>query len=370
MIHPQGLLRLCALLSVAALAACASSAAKPVDTPELRKTAQPDLAAFLERAVGGDAKLVKAEPFSEGFMHETWKLTAEVAGKQTAYALKIFEDEAAAKRDESNHRTARELGWPVPEDVVRGPAAPYKSLPSALLAFVPGESLAGAIQRLVKADEAAAPAAIAKVYGKLGERLGALHAKGKRARQQGDISGTAGMMELAERCDIERWCGPYATKQFRQGAEDLDGKEVTFVHGALHEAQIILNRETGDVASFVDLDEAGYGDPALDVGTVLSHMLLVNPVTREAAWGVAAPGAAELKASAEAFLGAYKASAGVAEGWEQFMSRVRGYMRVRVGRLLLQLRGNVHAKALIELVDKRKIALFVIDPFEDYKITP
>ena len=358
----------CAVLLL--VPACAGQASKPVDTPELRKEATPALQGYVARVLGAggrSVKLVRAEPFPEGFTHETWKLTVEVGGEARPYAFKLFESDAAAKHDAESHEAARGLGWPVPADAARGSAEPYKAAPAVLRDYVPGVSLAQYTAAHVKAGKPGPE--LAPALADLGRLLGGLHSKGMRPRQAGDIDGAAALTELVELCELEGWCGPYARKQLLEASKVVNGGEVTFVHGALHEQQVLLDEATGKVVSLVDLDESGWGDPALDVGTLLAHLLLVNPVARERAMGVPNPDAAELKVCAEAFLGAYRKAAGLSdEAWRPYMERVKAYMRVRVGKLLLQLRDNVHAKQLIALVDKRKVALFVIDPFEEYGI--
>jgi len=357
----------------ALVSGCASPAGKPVDSPELRDAAKPALQGYLTRVVGkGDAakaKLVSATPFKEGYTHETWKLVAEVGGETHIYVLKLFESEAAAKRDADSTAAARKLGWPVPGEVVRGTAEPYKPQPASLAEFVPGESIERAVQRRFEGGKAPAPDAVAALYAAVAQRLGKLHVAGRRKRAAGDLTGADQMRQIAEKCDIESWCGPHATKQFREKADLLDGEHVTFVHGALYETQVLLDTKTGELASFVDLDEAGWGDPATDLGSLLAHVLLVNPLVRKATWGVPEPEPAELKATGSAILAAYRKSSGLDDAaWAAFKPRVEGYMRVRIGQLLLQLRGNVHAKALIGLVDKRKVGLFAVDPFDIYEI--
>jgi aminoglycoside phosphotransferase (APT) family kinase protein len=351
------------LIATALAGGCAASADKPIDTKELRTESKPGLAAYLAATVPG-AKLTAAEPFGEGHMHETWKLTADVGGKQQIYALKLFRDDKQAKADAANYQAARDLGWPLPADVSRGSAKPYKDLPAYLSEFVPGRSLAKSVTHSWNMGKNRA-AEIAKFYAEIGTKLGALHKASMRARKPGDISGAALMLDLAELCLPLMWCGPHTHQTLKDVAKNIDGTEVAFIHGDLYETQMILD-DSGSLATFLDLDEAGYGDPAMDVGYLLAHILLVNPIARQAIWGIPNPGVDEQKATAEAFLGSYKAAAGL-EGpdWATFIDRTKAYMRLRVGRLMIKYNDNVHARELLNLVDKKKVTLFVVDPLVD-----
>ncbi len=356
--------RTMAILAVAALGgACAASADKPVDTKELRAEAKPGLAAYIASAVPG-AKLTAAEPFGEGHMHETWKLTAAVGGAEKIYALKLFPDDKEAKADAANYKAAREAGWPLPADVKRGSGKPYKDVPAYLSEFVPGRSLASSVTNSWNLGKNR-PDEVAAFYATVGSKLGALHKASKRSRKPGDISGAAQMLDLAELCMPLMWCGPHTQGTLKETAKTIDGTEVAFIHGDLYETQMILD-DKGKLSSFLDLDEAGYGDPTMDVGYLLAHILLVNPIARQTVWGIPNTGPEEQKATAEAFLGAYKAAAGVTgPDWATFIDRTKAYMRLRVGRLMIKYHQNVHAKALLKLVDKKKVTLFVVDPLVD-----
>lgn len=350
-------------LSAGLMSGCAAGAEKPVDTQELRTEAKPGLAAYVAASVPG-AKLTAAEPFGEGHMHEAWKLTTDVAGKERVFALKLFPDDKFARADAANYEEARGLGWPLPADVKRGSAKPYKEVPAYLSEFVVGRSLAGAVTHTWNMGKTT-PADVAALYAEVGGKLGALHKASVRARKPGDISGAALMLDLAELCLPLMWCGPHTQKTLQETAKHIDGTEVAFIHGDIYETQMILD-DGGKLASFLDLDEAGYGDPAMDVGYMLAHILLVNPIARQAVWGIPNPGPEEQKATAEGFLGAYKAAAGLdGPDWATFIDRTKAYMRLRVGRLMIKYHDNVHAKALLNLVDKKKVTLFVVDPLVD-----
>jgi len=358
-------LQLAAVPAAALPCACGAGTGKPVDTHALRLAARPKLAEYLRRAVGkqgaDEVRLIDARPFSEGHVHPTWQLFAVVGGKRQAYALKVFPDEAVAAAAADNYRVARELGWPVPADVARGSATPYADRPASLQELVPGRSLGATIEALLRRKPPATDEGIAALYGQLGRVLGGLHAKGKRPRRDGDLSGTRAMRELTRRCQADDWCKPALRVQLGDRAAGLDGPEVTFVHGDLYESQVIF-LEPARLVAFVDLDRAGYGDPALDVGSLLAHVVLVNPLARWPVWGVPDPTEAETKASAEWFLAEYRKAAGISDGWAAFLERVRGYMLLRIGRLLLELRGNVHAYPLLGLVQTGKEELLSGDP--------
>ncbi len=346
--------------------ACAASTEKPVDTTALRSGAKPGLAQYLAKVVPG-AKLIEATPFSEGHMHETWKLTADVGGEERMYALKLFGTPEEAAADGANYEAARAAGWPVADKVHRGSAAPYKEATAYLSAFVTGRSLAGAVTHGWNMGKNK-PADVAALYAAVGKSLGALHKGTRRPRKPDDISGAAMMLELEELCRLVLWCGPSSQKFFKETAGTIDGTEVTFIHGDLYETQMILN-DSGALAKYLDLDESGYGDPAMDVGYLVAHILLINPIARQTIQGIPNPGADEQKVTAEAFLKAYKAEAGIdGPDWATFIDRVKAYMRLRVGRLMIKLFDNVHGKALLKLVDKKRVTLFVIDPFVDLGI--
>lgn len=361
------------LLAAAWLAGCAAApSGKPQLDPARDSAARPNLQAYLARAVGGGDKaveLTEAEQFLEGHVYETWRLKATVGGAPAEYTLKVFPDEAMAERDVASHRQARELGWPVPQDVARGPLLPYSPKFGSLRVYVPGDSLSMKLRARLRTGEAADKAAVATLYAQIGEALGRLHLAGRRARRDGDISGAAEMRELVERCGKESWCGPDTVKDMEAAAAKMDGEEVTFIHGDLYEAQVIVD-DAGKLVSFIDLDEAGFGDPALDLGALLAHVLLVNPETRQARWGVANPEPEEVRATASALLEAYRLASGVGDAWPAFAARLPGYVRLRVGRLLLRLADNPHAKTMMKTLDKRKAALLAADPFTRFGVQP
>jgi len=159
-------------------------------------------------------------------------------------------------------------------------------------------------------------------------------------------------------------CGPHSVRRMYQVAPMLDGDMVTFVHGDLYESQIIT--EMGKVTAFLDFDECAAADPAMDVGYMLAHILLINPVTRESVWGAPTPTSDEIVATTLAFLKAYRAAAKLddAGAWDTFLRRSKGYMWVRIGVLVAKLEDNIHGKKLLDLIKRNKVEPFAVDPFD------
>ena len=170
-------------------------------------------------------------------------------------------------------------------------------------------------------------------------------------------------------CKQGGWCGKGAQGRLEKLASEMDKGKVTFVHGDLYESQVVL-RADGKVAAFLDLDQAGYSDPAEDVGSLLAHIVLFNPWTRDIMWDVPDPRKEETQGAAEALLREYKVTSGLADGWPHFLGRVRGYMWLRLDHILKKLRGNPHAKDLMEELEVQKRGLATTDPFEDYGLNP
>jgi len=362
------------------IAACGApqQQVKPIASADLVENAKPRIELYLIRAfVGkdydgktvGEVKLIDAKLFSEGFSHETWKLDVEVGGELAEFVLKIYPNWTIADRDADNYRQAGLFKWPVPKVVLRDTAEPYRPFPALLTEYVPGETLSGYIKNKYRNVVDIPPKEIADLYKAVGRRLGELHRFSKRPRQADDVSGKAHMEKLILKCEVENWCGPKAVKRFKSLADDMDKEEVTFVHGDLYESQMVVN-EYGRVEVFLDLDHAGCADPAWDVGSMLGQISVINPLAREAYWKVKNPTAEEVKQSAESFLVAYKTAAGYdGEKWKEFVARVKAYMWLRVGQVIMKLRNNPHADPFIKILDNRKVALFIIDPFEEYGIT-
>ncbi len=156
----------------------------------------------------------------------------------------------------------------------------------------------------------------------------------------------------------------------RGAAEVMDGPEVTFVHGDLYETQVVMD-PAGGVATFLDFDECAYADPAMDVGSILAHILLVNPVTREAVMGIRNPMPKEFVAPAERLLQAYRTAAGLSDAaqWQGFVARAKGWMWVRIGALAAKLAHNVHGEKLVDLLRRSKVEPFGTDPFRLHAIS-
>ena len=113
------------------------------------------------------------------------------------------------------------------------------------------------------------------------------------------------------------------------------------------------------------------GDPARDVGTLLAHTLIINPIARDLIYGVRNSTPEEAKLAAEAFLRAYRVGFGEKDPaeWKALVERAVGYAWLRVGELLMKLQGNPHTEALIRLVNQKKAALFVLDPLVKYGVS-
>ncbi len=363
------------------LAGCATpgpASVKPVASDELVEKARPKLAKYLERVLPGkeihgvkieEVKLVEAHLFSEGHMNETWKLVVEADKRLYDFALKIFADKQRGDANAAQYRVALKHEWPVPMEYVRGNTLPYTERPSLLMEYITGGTLQTRIKRQFDKDGKLDTDAIIAAYGAIGGALGEVHAKNLRDRKEGDRSGKKAIEEMLATCKKEGWCGPGARERLGKLGAVMDKGKVTFVHGDLYESQVVL-RADGKVAAFLDLDQAGFSDPAEDVGSLLAHIVLFNPWTRDIMWDVPDPRSEETRSAAEALLREYKATAGLADDWTPFLGRVRGYMWLRLHHILVKLRGNVHAAELMEELEAQKRGLATTDPFEDYRLNP
>ncbi len=283
--------------------------------------------------------------------------------------LKLFQDEGRAEANAAQFRAANAHGWPVPAEYYRGTAAPYSDQPALVMEFLSGGTLRTRIKRQFERGGAPDTGAIAAAYAAVGAELGRLHKAHVRARNERDRSGVVGLQEVTKRCQAEGWCGKGAQERLAYLAQSMDAGSVTFVHGDLYEQQVIIGPD-GGVAGFIDLDQAGFADPAADVGQLLAHVLLLNPRTREAAWQVPNPTPAETRATAEAFLGAYRDAAGLTgTDWANFLRRARGHMWKRFGDVLQDLRGNPHGAPLVQIIDADKEVIAGSDPLADFQIS-
>jgi aminoglycoside phosphotransferase (APT) family kinase protein len=339
---------------------------KPVMTDELIAAAEPKLEAYLRRVLVGTAgaagkrsiELVEARPFAEGHVNETWYLAIDVDGEIDHAALKIFPDLDAADANAANFKLAHDNGWPVPTELVRSTTAPYSDRPSLLMEFMVGGSLKVHVKGLFQAagDFAPDPAEIADLYAEVGDILGYLHKKHLRPRKASDATVGGAMNAALERCGQEGWCDDAAKKRFAALAEGLDDSPVTFCHGDLYESQIIM-AEDGRVRAFIDLDTAGYCDPATDLGHLLAHVLMVNPAARAKSWKVPAPTARQV-------LLAYRASAEISEEeWPALYKRVKAHAWLRMAMLMVRYKGNAHAKEMLEGLVAHRASFTSADPF-------
>lgn len=380
---------------LALLVACATppptpaapAAVKPVMDAAKESAANPKLAAYVARVLPGksvDGKLVTAavlqdaRAFDEGHHHETWNLTVDVDGRLAKFALKIFPDAARAEANAAQFRAALAHEWPVPTEFHRGPAKPYSDKPALLMEFISGGTLRTQVVRQFEREGQPDTAAIAAAYAAVGRELGGLHKAHVRPRNaagaSADRSGAAPLKAMISRCETELWCGADAKARLGYLASSVDSGPVTFVHGDLYEQQVILTGATASaapaVAGFIDLDNAGFADPAADVGQLLAHILLLNPRTRLASWKVPNPTPQETRESAESFLNAYRAAAGLTADaeWKELVRRARGHMWNRFGHVLADLRGNPHAAPLVQIIETDKEAIAASDPFAEFKL--
>lgn len=371
-----------ASLSAAILAlasACATSTTKPVPSAELEKKAIPALATYLSHALVGkvldgkpvkEARLTGAKLFDDGLYHESWRLETEVDGRPVRFALKIYPDIKAGLLAQSNYNAARKYGWPLPAEIHWGAdTMPHSRLPSLLMEYVEQPTLAKIMRERWGKGEPVDVAQMAAYYGTLGQKLGELHRASLRIRQPSDLSGKLSMDALVEKCTTFRWCGPGAMKRFQTLGAGMDTEKVAFVHGDLYEIHVAYD-ENGQLTRFFGMHDAEFADPGWDLGAVLLHTLVINPISRDRVYGVARPTDEELKATATAFLDAYRESAGIMddEAWRSQVERAKGYMWLRLGYLLTRLKGNAHAEEMLSLVDEEKLRLFVIDPLARLEI--
>ena len=295
----------------------------------------------------------------------TREVDVDLDGEIDYAALKIFPNAKSADANAAMFKLAHDNDWPVPTEIVRGDTKPYSDRPSLLMDFMVGGSLRKHVQGVFKASGDFAPDVdeIADLYGEVGDILGYLHKKHMRPRKAGDVTDVADMKAAVERCAREGWCDESARKRLDGLAATLDGGPVTFCHGDLYESQIIMNKD-GQVRAFIDLDAAGYCDPASDLGDLLGHVVYVNPVARVSRWKTPAPTAEEVAATAQQVLLSYRAAAEISEAqWPAFLDRVKAHAWLRMAMLMVRYEGNPHAKAMVEALKSQRGALTATDPF-------
>ena len=331
---------------------------------------QPLLESYLRRVLGdlepaGSVDLVQARRFEEGHVNETWYLALDVDGRLDHAVLKIFPDVKAALENARYSSDARAHGWPVPTEIVRDTTMPYSARPSLLMEYIVGGSLRTHVRELHRSTAGGpTPEQVAALYAEVAGVLGYVHAKHLRERLPIDRADRPALEAMADRCAREGWCDEQAVRRLRGFAEHLDQAPVTFCHGDLYESQVILG-EGGRFKAFIDLDDAGYADPASDLGSLLGHVLLFNPAARERTWQVPAPTEAELRATARGILEAYRQRGGVEPAdWPAFVRRARAYAWLRLGEVEVRYRGRERAKPLLEALGERRRELMATDPFE------
>ena len=344
---------------------------KPEATDEVLTAAEPKLEEYLRRVLKDPAlTLVQARLFSEGHINETWYVSYEREDVLESAVLKIFADAAAAEGNRAQFQRADERSWPVPDQLARGPATPYVERPALLMEFIAGGTLESRVKALFDNNRRPFPDEVAQLYGDVARAIGILHRDQRRPRQPGDRSGRKGMADTLMRCKAEGLCGEAAQRRFEALAESIDGGPVTFIHGDLYESQVVLKPKGSkpshiQVAAFLDLDESGMGDPAVDLGSLLAHVLVVHPRTRRQTWGVPDPTPAETQAVARRILDQYREGARLDDAqWSGFITRVRGWMWIRLSNIIAKYSGSEHATELLKSLSAVGPALTETDPLE------
>ena len=364
----------------AATAGCAPTHIKPVDTAEVRADRTPKVAELVQRVlmdetVNGQVvtavALKSAKLFAEGHVHETWHLDVDLGDRSKEMVLKVFKDQRKADENAVHYGFAQQYGWPIPLEIVRGTSAgPLTDRPFLIMEFVVGGTLRSAVAEALGRGGDAGVEDVAELYGGLGAALGGLHRKSLRKRERFDVSGRKALEGVVAACAEEGWCGGPVQERLRGLLPALDGGRVAFVHGDLYESQLLMGEE-GEIRAFIDLDTARFGDQARDVGSVLAHLLVINPRARQASWGVPDPTLGETEASARAFWQAYTASADIPEeGRKDLMARSRAYMWVRLHELMGALGGSPHGKPVHDMLLAQRAAIFVSDPVADASLEP
>lgn len=369
-----------AIALVALASACTPRHTKPVASADLVAASTPRLAELLASALKDETvdglvvravALRSADLFSEGHVHETWRLSVDLDGRAKDLVLKVFPDAAQAAESALNYGFAQQYGWPVPAEVVRGPSAsPIRDRPFVLMEFVKGGTLRAAVSEALASsgagDPSAAARASASLYGVLGRELGVLHHRSLRRRERFDPSGVTALDRLLQRCAEDGWCDEDGRARLKALAPSLDGPHVAFVHGDLYESQVIMDGPER-IRAFIDLDESRFDDPARDVGSVLCHLLLVNPAARPAAWGVPAPTLEETEASAQAFMAAYRESFQFDDAdWAELLTRAQAFLWIRLGELVDDLAGSPHGQPIVAALTAGRAAMLATDPFRDH----
>ena len=361
--------RWAAVFSMLILGGCATGGGKPMASAEFLKGAKGGLEGFIQTLPGSGpgARLQEATLFSDGFYHESWRLIYMFNGKRTQVALKIFPDGDSAQKSLKNYAMARAAGWPLPKELYRGKVAPYQNRQGLVMEYIEVPTLAGYSRQ--RADEGLVdPDGIRVRYEGLGLTLGQVHRAGLRT-VRGDKQALKDIDDLLERCEFDFWCGPKSMQRFEELKSKIIKGPITYIHGDLFEAHATV-RDDGFVKAFLGMHHGSEGDPARDVGTMLAHTLIINPIARNLIYGIPNSTTEEAKFAAESFLRGYRVGFEQANAveWEYFMSRAVGYAWLRVGELLMKLQGNPHTEALVRLVNNKKAALFVLDPLKKYGV--
>jgi len=337
------------------------------------------LEAFLQRVLAdgvisdtafGSVELVEARRFSEGHVNEVWYLALDVDGQRDHAVLKLFESSAAARENEVRFAAAHDHGWPVPTELVRDVAVPFSDRTAVLMEYVVGGSLSVRLKALGEDGATPPPDRVAALYADVAATLARLHARHVRPRADDDRLDRPALLAMSESCERGGWCDAAAAKRIAGYAAHLDDGPVRFCHGDLYESQVILD-DSGRFKAFIDLDYAGYADPASDVGALLAHVLIINPAAREAAWKMVAPSEAEQRETAAAILRAYRGGRPLADpAWSSFLLRVRAHAWLRLGELMVRYGGRKRAAPMFSALVALESRLAAEDPFEAYGLLP
>lgn len=355
---------------------CIPKHIKPIASAEVMIDKTPKLSTFMrtalkdetvDGAVVSQVSVTSAELFSEGHFHETWRVTADLGeGGSKEMALKVFRTQEKADENAMNYSFAQQYGWPIPREIVRGAsAAPLRDHPYLIMEFVQGGTLRRAVEAAVATGGDPGVKAVAALYAGLGTALGELHRKSSRKREKFDRSGAKSLETLIKACGKEGWCEPEAAERIRALLPALDGPTVAFVHGDLYESQVLMQADS-TVKAFIDLDTAHFDDRARDVGSIMAHLLVINPRTRKLAWGAPNPSLGETEASAKAFLAAYKATDDLSDdAWASLLARSEAFMWIRLHEVVEALAGSPHGEPVVKALVDNRSAIFASDPFRD-----
>lgn len=188
----------------------------------------------------------------------TQRAVLRLRGHDTTWFAKVVrpsETEAIIRR----HEVLREHGLPVPEIV-----ASESEIGLVVLAELSGATL----RDLVKADAPAwpPPRTLADIVRRL-QTVSADDLTSMRSRLSDGPHHTALLASVlpAERDRLAR-----LDDRLRLALDTMSERDSLFVHGDLHERQLIV--DGGEIVGLLDIDECGRGDPLDDVAVPVAHL--------------------------------------------------------------------------------------------------